>query len=212
MRKLLAIGLIIAASGAASMAEPVTVIAFGDSLTHGYGLRTADGFVPQLQKWLDANAELEIIVVNAGVSGDTTAGGRSRIGWALSDGADAVIVELGGNDLLRGFDPAVSRANLDAILAEITTRDLPVLLVGLPAPGNFGVDYKTQFDAIFPELAARYDAVLYPNFFQALGNANDLVAMAALFQDDRLHPNSKGVSRIVAGIGPLVLELVARAR
>jgi acyl-CoA thioesterase-1 len=135
-------------------AEEITVVALGDSLTQGFGLVEEEGFVPQLQAGLQARGN-DVVVENHGVSGDTTAGGLARIGWALGDHVDALIVALGGNDLLRGLPPEVSRANLDGILAEAEARGLPVLLIGLQAPGNYGPDYKAAFDAMYPDLADR---------------------------------------------------------
>jgi acyl-CoA thioesterase-1 len=204
------VAMILVAVPVQATAEPVTILALGDSLTQGYGLAEADGFVPQLQGWLAANG-VEAVVVNGGVSGDTTAGGAARIAWSLTPDIDAVIVALGGNDLLRGIDPAASRASLDAILAEVTGRGLPALLAGLPAPGNFGPDYKTAFDAIYPDLAAQYDALLYPNFMAGLDTGGSIADLAGLMQADGLHPNRDGVARIVADIGPLVADLAVRA-
>jgi acyl-CoA thioesterase-1 len=199
----------LAAPAAAAAAEPATIVALGDSLTAGYGLAEGEGFVPQLQAWLDAQGAAAV-VVNAGVSGDTTAGGLARLDWALGPDSDAVIVALGGNDLLRGLDPAASRANLEAILSEVRGRGLPVLLVGLPAPGNFGPEYKTAFDAMFPDLAAAQGALLAPSFFAGLGPAAaDPAALAPFLQADGIHPNAEGVARIVEGLGPQVLELLA---
>ncbi len=183
------------------------ILAFGDSLTAGFGLAEADGFTPQLEGWLQEQG-LDVRVVNAGVSGDTTAGGLARIDWSLTDDIDAVIVELGGNDLLRALPPSDARANLDGILAAISARHLPVLLVGLPGPPNLGAEYKVEFDAIFPELSAKYAAILYPNFLKAVAKDKTLVEIAALFQPDGLHPNAKGVRVIVADIGPLVQRLI----
>ncbi len=148
-------------------AEPVQVVALGDSLTAGYGLAEGEGFVPQLQDWLKANGS-DAVVANAGVSGDTTAGGLARLDWALTPEADAVIVTLGGNDMLRGLPPSEARANLDGILAKAQARGLPVLLVGMQAPGNWGPEYKTEFDAIYPELAAAYPVLLADSFFGPL--------------------------------------------
>ncbi len=193
-------------------AEPVTIAALGDSLTQGYGLPEAEGFVPRLQAWLRANGAEDAIVLNAGVSGDTTAGGLARVDWTLTDDVDAVIVALGGNDLLRGLDPAESRANLDAILAQIAERGLPVLLAGLPAPGNYGPEYQAAFDAIFPDLAAEHDALLYPNFLAGLGAGRDLAAARDLMQPDGIHPDAAGVEAIVAAIGPSALELARAAQ
>ena len=185
------------------------MLAYGDSLTAGYGLPEGDGFVPQLQRWLAENGA-EATVLNAGVSGDTTAGGLSRLDWTLTPEVDALIVTLGGNDLLRGVDPAVTRSNLDAILTEAETRGLPVLLIGLRASGNYGPDYKTAFDAIYPELAAKHDALLVPSFFTALQSAPEGVneARKRYIQADGIHPNAKGVALIVEAIGPSVVELI----
>lgn len=193
-------------------ADPVTVLAFGDSLTQGYGLAQDEGFVPQLQKWLQDKG-LDVVLVNGGVSGDTTAGGAGRIGWSLSEDIDAVIVALGGNDLLRGIEPAQTRANLDKILAEITGRDLPVLLVGQAATGNFGQAYKTEFDAIFPSLAEAYDVPLYPLFLGPLEAIGDRqTVLATYLQQDATHPNGAGVALIVGAMGPAVESLVESAK
>ncbi len=189
----------------------MTVAALGDSLTHGYGLVPEDGFVPQLERWLRNNGA-EVTVLNAGVSGDTTQGGLSRVDWTLTPEVDALIVALGGNDLLRGIDPAVSRANLAGVLDVATARGLPVLLVGMQAPGNYGPDYKAAFDGIFPELAETYGAIYYPGFLDALSALPDRqAAVADYMQSDGLHPNREGVALIVEAMGPAVLELVGRA-
>lgn len=187
-----------------SRADTLRLVAIGDSLTHGYGVPQGQGFVPQLQQWLRDNGA-DVRVVNMGVSGDTTEGGRARLGWALADGADAVIIELGGNDLLRGIDPARSRTNLDAMIAELSGRGIPVLLAGLAAPLNYGQDYKDAFDGMYPELAELHGAILYPDFVGALAGADGVM------QDDGIHPNAKGVALIVADLGPKVLRLLARA-
>ncbi len=211
MRKLVAtLAALVMLAGAAS--AQVTVLAFGDSLTQGFGLPEQDGFVPQLQAWLRENGAPEAVVVNGGVSGDTTQGGLARIGWALSDDIDAVVVALGGNDLLRGLDPGLSRRNLDGILDEIDAKGLPVLLVGLPAPANFGPDYMRDFEAIYPALAEAHGALLYPNFLAGLDTNGSISALRDLMQGDGLHPNTKGVARIVADIGPHVLALIARVQ
>ncbi len=191
-------------------AEPVTVVALGDSLTQGYGLPVEQGLVPQLQAWLTAHGH-DVTLINAGVSGDTTAGGLARLGWSLTPEVDAMIVALGGNDLLRGIDPASSRANLAAILQETSARHLPVLLVGMTAPGNFGPDYKAAFDAMYPDLARQYDAPLAGSFFDALLALGDRDAtMATMMQSDGLHPNALGVTEIVKVLGPQVEALLAQ--
>ncbi len=183
----------------------------GDSLTQGYGLPVEDGFVPQLQRWLN-EAGADATIINAGVSGDTTAGGLSRIEWTLTDEVDALIVALGGNDMLRGIDPAVARANLDGILAVASARDLPVLLVGMDAPSNYGPDYETAFEAIYPDLSEQYGTLLHQNFLRALAALNDReLALQRYMQGDRIHPNKEGVALIVEDIGPSVKKLATSA-
>lgn len=210
LRKVFMTLAVLAFAGAAR-AEPVTIAALGDSLTQGYGLVEDQGFVPQLQRWLDANGA-RARLINAGVSGDTTAGGAARVAWTLTPDIDAMIVALGGNDLLRGIDPEVARANLDAILATAQAQNVPVLLIGMRAPGNYGPDYKAQFDAIYPDLAARYGTLYLDSFFAGFGDAADDPAKAVrLMQSDGIHPNADGVARIVAAVGPRVIELIARA-
>lgn len=201
-------------SGGVVWAGPVTLVALGDSLTAGYGLEDpAEGLVPQLEGWLKAKGH-EVVIQNAGVSGDTTAGGLARIDWALGPEAQGVIVILGGNDMLRGLDPAGARANLDAILTKAEGRKLPVLLVAMKAPGNYGPEYKTAFDAMYGDLVAAHGAVLAEDFFQGLRAAGvdpaDPATMAAFMQADGIHPNPDGVKLIVEGLGPKVEELLAR--
>lgn len=189
----------------------VTVAALGDSLTQGYGLPQGDGFVPQLQGWLDA-AGADVQVVNAGVSGDTTAGGLSRVDWTLTEDVDAMIVTLGGNDLLRGIDPEVSRANLDGILAAAEASDVEVLLVPMQAPTNYGAEYKTAFDAMYGDLAQARDVSLADPFLAPLTDLQDRAgAMRDYMQDDGIHPNAEGVGLIVEALGPDVLSLIASA-
>jgi acyl-CoA thioesterase-1 len=204
----LAVALVIAAAPA--LAE-TTIVALGDSLTQGYGLPEAEGFVPQLQAWLRARGR-DVRVINAGVSGDTTAGGAARVGWALADGADAMIVILGGNDLLRGIDPAATRRNLEAILLAAKEKGVPVLLVAMEAPGNFGPEYKAAFDRIYPDLAEAHGALLARAFLAPLLDGVDSPAEIARFlQPDGIHPNAEGVARIVEGLGPRVLDLLDAA-
>ncbi|WP_297767456.1 arylesterase [uncultured Roseovarius sp.] len=190
--------------------EPITVLALGDSLTQGYGLPEGDGFVPQMRDWLSAQ-DVAAKVINGGVSGDTTAGGAARVDWSLTPEVDAMIVALGGNDLLRGIDPAVSRANLETILKAAQARDVKVLLVGLDAPGNYGAEYETAFEAIYPELSAEYDTLFAEDFFAGLGEG-DPAALQRWFQADGIHPNARGVVRIVEALGPDVRALVEKAR
>jgi len=181
------------------------VVAFGDSLTAGFGLPKEEGFVPQLENWLQQQGA-HVVVVNAGVSGDTTAGGLSRVDWVLAEGADLVILELGANDMLRGVSPDVARQNLDAILADIGGRGIKVLIAGMRAPPNYGSEYRAAFDSIYPELAEKYNAELYPFFLAGLGEASGVAELFSLMQPDGMHPNAKGVELIVADIGPVVLD------
>ncbi|WP_074785633.1 arylesterase [Roseovarius tolerans] len=194
----------------ASAAEPVTVLALGDSLTQGYGLPEEDGFVPQMRNWLKGQ-EVEADLINAGVSGDTTAGGAARVDWSLTPEIDAMIVTLGGNDLLRGIDPAVSRGNIETILQVAEERGVGVLLVPMAAPGNYGATYKAEFDAIYPELSEAYDAMLAPEFFAGLGEG-DPATLQRYFQPDGIHPNAEGVRRIVEALGPHVADLIATTK
>ena len=200
---------VLLASGAAIPsaygATPVKIVALGDSLTAGLGLPSNDGFVPRLQAALSAKgvaAELE----NAGVSGDTASGGLARLDWSVPPNTDAVILELGANDMLRGFKPEVTRDALDAILRRLTARHIAVLLCGMRSAPNLGPEYGTAFERIYPDLAANYDVLIYPFFLD--GAAADL----KLLQHDGLHPNASGVDIIVARILPKVEELIARAR
>lgn len=190
----------------------MTIAALGDSLTQGYGLPMDQGFVPRLESWLQARGHA-VQVLNAGVSGDTTAGGLSRVGWTLAGDVDAMIVALGANDMLRAVDPAVSRANLEGILSAADQAGVPVLLVGIGAPGNYGPAYKRDFEAMYPDLAAAHDALLVPDFLAGLRAARDAGAdPRALMQADGMHPSAEGVERIVATLGPAVEQLIARVR
>jgi acyl-CoA thioesterase-1 len=201
--------LAVVAMSSTAWAEPVTIAALGDSLTQGYGLAAEDGFVPQLQSWLTDNGA-DVVVINAGVSGDTTAGGLARVDWTLTPDVDAMIVALGGNDFLRGLDPAVSRENLRAVLTKARDAGVPVLLVGLEVSTNYGEDYKDAFDAIYPALAEEFGVPLYPTFFEGLVKASTASeARAAYMQADGLHPNPAGVIVIVEDMGPVVLDLIA---
>jgi len=194
------------------MAAPVTIAALGDSLTQGYGLVPEDGFVPQLQKWLTENGA-DVILINAGVSGDTTAGGLSRTDWTLTPEVDAVIVALGGNDVLRGLPPEQAKSNIDGILTKIGARGLPVLIAGIDAPGNFGPDYKAEFEALYADLAAKHGALLFPNFLEGLTRIEDrAMVMREHMQSDGIHPDASGVVLVVEAIGPAVLELIDRVQ
>jgi acyl-CoA thioesterase-1 len=191
-------------SGAAGGAE-LRILALGDSLTAGYGLAPEDGFIAQLQRALD-DAGLAARVLDGGVSGDTTAGGLARLDWALADDPDAVILELGANDGLRGLDPAATRANLDAMLTRLGQAGKAVLLAGMLAPPNLGPEYGAEFNRIYPELAAAHGVALYPFFLDGVA------AEPALNQDDGMHPNADGVRIIVERLLPRLRELIAQAR
>ena len=209
MRKMV-LGLVFSFCGFTATADPVTIAALGDSLTQGYGLQQQDGFVPRLEAWLTAQGA-DVALINAGVSGDTTAGGAARVNWTLTPDVDAMIVALGGNDLLRGIAPDVARANLDSILRTAQAADVKVLIVGMSAPGNFGPEYKSAFDAIYPDLAAEYGALFSENFLSGILDA-DGRANLDLMQGDGIHPNADGVMRIVDVLGPDVLALINQVR
>lgn len=185
--------------------QPVKIVAFGDSLTAGYGLPGPDAFPAKLAAALKAKGET-IEIANAGVSGDTTTGGLERVDWSVPDGTDAVILALGANDLLRGIDPAVTEKALDGILAKLKERNIKVLLAGMLAGKNMGADYETRYNAIFPALAKKYDVLFYPFFLD--GVATD----RALNQQDGIHPNAAGVDVIVTRILPKIEELIAQVR
>lgn len=194
-----------------AQAETLRITALGDSLTQGYGLEQGEGLVPQLQAWLDERGH-DVEIVNAGVSGDTTSGGLARLDWTLSDGPDAMIVALGGNDLLRGIDPALSRDNLDRILTRLDEEQIPALLVGLPAPGNYGPEFQQDFAAIYPELADEHGALLVPDMLAPLmARVESGAAPSSVLQGDMVHPNPAGVALVVDHLGPVVEELLTRA-
>ncbi len=208
----LLITLLITMMSAGALAEPVRVTVFGDSLVQGYGLPRQDGLVPQLESWLQ-DREVDAALFNAGVSGDTTAGGLARLEWTLADRPDAVVILFGGNDLLRGLDPESSRRNLGAIVDGAIASGMEVLLVGHEAPSNFGLDYKRDFEAIFVGLADGRDILLFERYFSPLDDLGERDEVRRRYmQDDGLHPNADGVAEIVGKLGPIVAELVERAR
>jgi len=167
--------------------------------------------VPQLDAWLRSRGA-EVSLINAGVSGDTTAGGLSRVDWTLTPNVDALIVALGGNDMLRGIDPSVSKENLKGILNAAASRNLPVLLVGMDAPSNYGAEYEADFDAMYDALAEEFGTLLYPNFLGVLEARNDTAdTLRRFMQSDGIHPNAEGVALIVEDVGPSILKLVRAA-
>ena len=189
-------------------ADAPLVVAFGDSLYAGYGLDAGEGFAPELQRRLAA-AGTEAAVFNAGVSGDTTAAGLARLAFTL-DGLPKkpalVIIGLGGNDMLRGIGPETTRSNLDAMLAELDRRGIPAMLTGMLAPPNLGEDYRTAFDAIYPELARKHDAALYPFFLEGL------VGNRALFLPDGIHPTAEGIDMVAEKVAPVVVGALGDAQ
>ncbi|MER8438653.1 arylesterase [Mesorhizobium sp. M1312] len=183
-------------------AEPLEIVGFGDSLMAGFGLGPDEGFTQKLEAALRAKGH-DVTVANAGVSGDTSSGGLSRLDWSVPDGTQLVILELGANDMLRGVSPAITQKNLDAMLAKLKQRKIAVLLAGMRAAPNLGADYQNGFDAIFPELAEKYGVPLYPFFL-------DGVAGEPAFQlEDGLHPNARGIDRMVERILPDVEKAIA---
>ncbi len=198
--KLLAVLTVLAAAPAWA-AGPVRILVLGDSLAAGYGLPAQAAFPARLEARLKADG-YDVVAINAGVSGDTSARGRARLDWALADRPDIVIVELGANDALRGLDPAMTRRNLDAILARLKGAGVRVLLTGMYAPPNFGRDYERKFKAVYPALAAKHGVAFYPFFLDRVA------AVAALNQPDGIHPNERGVGVIVDLIAPYVVRLL----
>lgn len=193
-----------------AVAEPVTIAALGDSLTQGYGLAQEDGFVPQLEGWLGARGH-DVALINAGVSGDTTAGGLARASWTLTPEVDAMIVALGGNDLLRGIPFDTSRQNLAGILEAADAAGVEVLLIGLKSPANYGPEFQQAFNAMYPELAAQYGTLYHENFLGALQTEGNSARPDQTFmQRDGIHPTPEGVSLIVEEVGPQVEALIAR--
>ncbi len=189
------------AHGAPAAARPIRLLVFGDSLAAGYGLSPPDAFQAQLGAALKADG-FDVTILDGGVSGDTTAGGRARLDWSLADKPDAVLVELGGNDGLRALDPGQMEANLAAILDTLQQNHIPALLSGIVSPPNLGAAYTSAFRAVFDRLSRRPGLVYDPNFLDGVA------ADPALNQADRIHPNAQGVKRVVARIKPAVETLL----
>jgi len=182
-------------------ADPYQIVGFGDSLMAGFGLQNGESFPDKLQAALKAKGH-DVVIANAGVSGDTTSGGLSRLDWSIPDDTDLVILELGANDMLRGVAPDLIEKNLDAMLANLKKRGIPVLLAGMRAAPNLGPAYQARFDAIYPRLAEKYGAPLYPFF------VDGVVADKTYLLEDGMHPNAAGVDRIVERILPTVERVI----
>jgi acyl-CoA thioesterase I len=201
---MLVLGMVLLAAGAASAqapgekpAKPVKMVVLGDSLSAGLGLSASAAFPARLQKSLQSKG-IEVDMINAGVSGDTSSGGRDRLDWSVPEGTEAVILELGANDALRGIDPQLTRSALSDILTRLKARGIAVLLCGMVAPPNYGSDYSARFNAIYPDLAKSFGVPLYPFFLEGVA------ADAKLNQADGLHPTAEGVDMIVRNILPAV--------
>ena len=205
-RSIAAARLSILLTAAATAPERPLVLAFGDSLTAGYGLDSGLGFAPQLQATLRRHGTAAE-VVDGGVSGDTSEAGKARLGWTIDGLArkpDLVIVELGANDMLRGLDPALTRSNLDAIITELDRRKIKVLVAGMRAAPNLDPAYVARFEAIYPELAKKHGAALYPFFMDGVAGQKGMT------QPDGMHPTFAGVKRVVTGITPAVKRALGR--
>ncbi|MCB1419976.1 MAG: arylesterase [Zhengella sp.] len=196
------LGSVLLAGAGTVLAGPVKIVGFGDSLMAGYQLAPDDGFTGQLEDALRQSGH-DVSVINAGVSGDTSSGGLSRLDWSVPDDADLVILELGANDALRGIDPAVTRSNLDAMIARLKERKIAVLLAGMLAPPNMGEAYASDFNRIFPELAEKHGIPLHPFFLDGVAARKDLLLA------DGMHPNPQGVAVMVERILPAVKNALA---
>lgn len=190
------------AEATATTGTPIRILAFGDSLTAGYRLKPDDAFPAQLEMALEAKG-YKVRVINAGVSGDTTAAGLARVEWSAAEGADAAIVELGANDALRGLPVANAKSNLDTIITQLKGKGMEILIAGMKAPGNWGADYQRDFNAMYDALAQKHGAILYPFFLDGVE------VNSAMVLDDGLHPSAKGVAEVVKRILPDVERLIA---
>lgn len=197
-----ALFMLAASVAAPASAEPFRIVGFGDSLMAGYGLGPGEGFPEKLQAALRARGH-DVVIANAGVSGDTTSGGLSRLDWSVPDGTQLVILELGANDMLRGIAPEITEKNLDAMISRLKQRNIPVLLAGMRAAPNLGADYQTAFDGIYPRLAEKYGIALYPFFLDGV------VADQKLLLEDGMHPSAEGIERMVEKALPTVEKAIA---
>jgi len=190
-------------SGAAFADAPLNIIGFGDSLMAGYQLESNEGFPARLEAALKERGH-DVSITDAGVSGDTTSGGLARLDWSVPDGTDGVVLELGANDALRGLPPQQTRDNLEAMIVRLKERGIEVLLAGMLAPPNLGSDYEAAFNAIYPELAAKHDLLLYPFFLDGVTGVPGMVL------SDGMHPNAKGINEMVDGMLPIAEQFVER--
>ena len=188
-----------------ALSETKRILMMGDSLTAGYGLAEIDSFPAQMERSLSA-LNRDVRIINSGVSGDTSAGGRARLAWSLAENPDAVILELGANDGLRGLNPKKTEANLRAMIREIAKRKIPILLTGMRAPPNLGPEYELEFNGLYRRLVRDHDILFYPFFLEGVA------AIPELNQADGIHPNAKGVAEIVNRIRPTILQLVDEIR
>ena len=195
--------LLIVAMALPVFAKPVNILALGDSLTAGLGLNPDEAFPAKLEAALKAKYP-ELKIINAGVSGDTTTDGLARLDWSLTPEVNAVMVELGANDALRGLDPAIAEKNIDQILSALKQRGLPVLLLGMRAPPNLGSEYGSKFDSLYQRLADKHGVLFYPFYLEGVA------ANASLNQSDGIHPNAAGVDTIVTKVAPLVEQLIGK--
>lgn len=186
-------------------AQPVRIVAFGDSLIAGFGLRANESFPAQLENALKRRGH-QVEIANAGVSGDTTTGGLARLDWSIADGTEAVLLLLGANDMLRGVEPELARKNLDEIIKRLKARKIEVLIGGMRAAPNLGADYAAKFDSIYAELAKEHDILIYPFFLDGVAGQRDLNL------SDGIHPTPKGVSLVVERILPSVESLIERVK
>jgi acyl-CoA thioesterase-1 len=202
---LMMLGIMASDAAMAQGKRPVRIVALGDSLTAGYGLPAQAAFPAQLQQALKARGH-NVEIVNAGVSGDTAAGGLERLDWSVGEGVDGVVLELGANDMLRGVDPASTRRSLETIVQRLKARNIPVLMAGMLASRNLGPEYAARFDAIYPDIAKAYGLVLYPFFLDGVAGQRSLNLA------DGIHPNPEGVRVIVERMLPTVERFIARLR
>lgn len=197
--------LVVGIEAPASAQQPVKIVAFGDSLLAGFGLRANESFPAQLENELKKRGHI-VEIANAGVSGDTTTGGLSRLDWSIQDGTEAVILVLGANDMLRGMEPELARKNLDEMIKRLKARKIEVLIGGMRAAPNLGADYARKFDSIYADLAKEHDILIYPFFLDGVAGQRELN------MNDGIHPTPKGVSLVVERILPSVESLIERVK